>query len=360
MSGLPDHVVRRKRKGRVDLYFWHGRTGDPWIRIHEEPGTVEFQERYLALLRGSAILKKGVPKPEIKLASVEKPNSETFRWLVVEYFKSAEFKVRDRAILESCCREPLMSSKPNGMKFGDLPISKITMKEMKVLQDRKAKEGLPWASRMRTKTLRRFCRWAREAGHLAVNPMLELRAHKAPKTDGYVPWDRSDVEKFEKRWPVGTMQNLAMRLMVLCGLAKVDAIAVGPKNVEESHGQKLLHYVRAKTTVHGHPPMPRDLLDAIAKVNLKSTTHFLLTSYGKPFASSAAFGNWFRGACDAAEVTKAAHGCRKQCAITYAERGIAAMTLCRIMAWDSLKVAEVYIRNANMKKMAALAVALPD
>jgi hypothetical protein len=38
-------------------------------------------------------------------------------------------------------------------------------------------------------------------------------------------------------------------MMLGCGLAKVDAIKAGPKNVQEFQGQKLLHYRCAKTFI---------------------------------------------------------------------------------------------------------------
>lgn len=186
------------------------------------------------------------------------------------------------------------------------------------------------------RTLRRLCKWARAEGHLAVNVALELEFIRR-KTDGHIPWTAEEIKRFRDRWPLGTMQRLAFEIMLCCGLAKIDAIAAGPRNVEEYKGKKLLHYRRAKTGVAGHPPMPKELLDAIAAVNLKSTTHYLLTSYGKPFTSSASFGNWFADACGQAKVDKTPHGLRKNCAIHWAERGVTASQLCRIMAWSSIK-----------------------
>lgn len=232
------------------------------------------------------------------------------------------------------------------------------MKVIKILRDRKVKVGLIGAAANRTKALRRLCKWARAEGHLAANPALELEFIRK-KTDGHVPWTDDEIKKLRDRWPIGTMQRLAFELMLGCGLAKVDAILAGPRNVEEYKGQKLLHYRRAKTGVAGHPPMQKIVLDAIAAVNLKSTTHYLLTSYGKPFTSSASFGNWFADACHEAGVTKTPHGLRKNCAIHWAERGVTASQLQRIMAWASIKEAEVYTRAADGRKMAAMAAQLP-
>jgi hypothetical protein len=82
------------------------------------------------------------------------------------------------------------------------------------------------------------------------------------------------------------------------------------------------------------------------------------TRSGKPFTSSASFGNWFADACFEAKVDKTPHGLRKNCAIHWAERGVTASQLCRIMAWSSIKEAEVYCREAEGRKMAAMAAQL--
>jgi hypothetical protein len=84
-----------------------------------------------------------------------------------------------------------------------------------------------------------------------------------------------------------------------------------------------------------------------------------LTSYGKPFTSSASFGNWFADACREAGVGKTPHGLRKNCAIHWAEQGVTASQLCRIMVWSSIKEAEVDCRAAEGRKLAAMAARLP-
>jgi integrase len=350
---LPKHVyVNRSRHGQERIYFAKGGRA-PFIRIYEAPNTPEFFERYAALLlKGTA--KVGLKKASsVVLESGPKPKPETFRWLCVQYYKSVDCHLRrEKPILDACCKEPIA---PNDKRtFGAMPLEALDLKAVKVLRDRKAKAGMIGSAANRVKALRRLCKWARGEGHLLVNPALELEFIRR-KTDGHPPWTDEEIKKFRDHWPIGTMQRLAFELMLGCGLAKVDAIAGGPKNVEEFKGQKLLHYRRSKTGVHGHPPMPKELLDAIAAVNLKSTTHFLLTSYGKPFTSSASFGNWFADACELAKVEKTPHGLRKKCAVGYAERGCTASQLCSIMAWSSIKEAEVYTRAASRRKMAAMA-----
>jgi integrase len=282
---------------------------------------------------------------------------QTVRWFFAQYYKSVECHLRrEKPVLDACCTETITPK--DKRTFGEMPLEALDLKALKVLRDRKVKAGLIGSAANRVKALRRACKWGYEEGHLPVNVALELEFIRR-KTDGHVPWTDEEVKNFRDHWLIGAMQRLAFELMLDCGLAKVDAIKAGPKNVKEFEGHKLLHYRRTKTGVEGHAPIAKELLDAIAAVNLKSTTHFLLTSYGKPFASSASFGNWFADACREAKIDKTPHGLRKNCATRWAERGVTASQLQRIMAWASIKEAEVYTRAADGRKMAAMAARLP-
>ncbi len=279
---LPKYVHRYKScHGQERTYFRLG-NGHPYTRIHEAPNTPEFFERYAALLKGPP--KVGLKKaPSVVRELGHRSTPQTFGWLCVQYYKSVDCHLRrEKPILDACCKEPI--GPKDTRTFGAIPLEALDLKAVKVLRDRKAKAGLIGSAANRTKALRRLCKWARGEGYLTVNVALELEFIRR-KTDGHIPWTDKEIEKFRECWPIGTMQRLAFEIMLCCGLAKIDAILAGPKNVEEYQGQKLLHYRRTKTGVHGHPPMPKQLLDAIAAVNLKSTTHFLLTSYGKPFTS---------------------------------------------------------------------------
>jgi integrase len=311
------------------------------------------------LLKGEMIAT--VTRPLEQSTPIAPPATpQTFRWLCTEYFKSAEFKKRDRAILESCCLEPLKSSKPKGPTNADLPLENITLKELKLLRDRKAKADLPEASISRVKTLRRFASWARDEGHFGTNPAAELKRLKNPngKDIGADPLTDKDVEKFLERWGPKTMQRRAFLLMLRLGLAKVDAIVASPKNRYEFRGKQMFTYERAKTGVTGNIPIPRDLLAEID--DLTGEGPYLKSAWNRPFASAAAFGNWMRDAFDKAGIKdKSSHSCRKKFCIDWSERGCTAQQLARMAAWADLSEAEVYIRMADAKKMAAMAGDLP-
>lgn len=85
---------------------------------------------------------------------------------------------------------------------------------------------------------------------------------------------------------------------------------------------------------------------------------FLLTEHGRPFKSSASFGNWFREQCKAAGVPGRAHGLRKAGATIAAENGASDMQLMAMFGWTDARQAAVYTRKANRSRLAGEAARL--
>jgi hypothetical protein len=95
------------RHGNVRTYFW--RKGGPKIRIREQLGSQAFLDVYRTLLADSQSGTLIASKPRLR-----SPDEGTYRWLCVEYFRSAKCarldprtqKVR-RRVLEPTCEEPI-------------------------------------------------------------------------------------------------------------------------------------------------------------------------------------------------------------------------------------------------------------
>jgi hypothetical protein len=104
------------RHGNVRTYFW--RKGGPKVRIRESLGSQAFLDVYRSLLADSQSGKLAPVKRTSHL-----PDIGTYRWLCVEYFKSARFmgldprtqKVR-RRVLELICEEPIYPGARNGSR----------------------------------------------------------------------------------------------------------------------------------------------------------------------------------------------------------------------------------------------------
>src|SRR6202048_5106341 len=81
-----------------------------------------------------------------------------------------------------------------------------------------------------------------------------------------------------------------------------------------------------------------------------------MTEIGKPF-TAAGFGNWFREQCDAAGISKAAHGLRKAGATRLAEHGCTDHEIMAWGGWKTLSEVQRYTRAASRKRLAQQAAA---
>jgi integrase len=83
---------------------------------------------------------------------------------------------------------------------------------------------------------------------------------------------------------------------------------------------------------------------------------YLQTEAGKPFSSVNSFGNWFRKACRTAQLPEcSSHGLRKIAATCCAEAGATPHELMAMFGWSDIKMALLYTRAAEQKKLAAMA-----
>lgn len=69
------------------------------------------------------------------------------------------------------------------------------------------------------KTMCHLFKWAAEAGHAEINPVLGV-SKVTVKTDGFHAWTVDQVEKFLAAHPVGTRARLAIDIMLFLGLRR--------------------------------------------------------------------------------------------------------------------------------------------
>lgn len=350
---LPYLWPNRDRHGNLRLYV---RRGGKTIRIRETPGTPEFFKTYYAA-RDRLDVK--APPPEGVGRRPFPPN--TLGWLGVQYFASEEYKAlaeksRDhrRGVLEECFREPRTDDDPEPIGF--CPLASLAPRHIQRLRDLKTKAGLPGAANNRRKYLSTLCGWAVEQKPplLPSNPCRDVRRVKHV-TDGFHTWSLEEVEQYERRWPIGTKQRLALALLLFTGARRQDMVTLGRQHVRDGwlrYTPKKMRYRRARLSEKPWLPCLAEIVEQSPCGNLT----FLVTKHGKGY-SEKAFGNWFREQCDEAELPQcSAHGLRKAGATILAENGATAHQLMAIFDWDSLAVAETYTRAANRKRLAGEAM----
>jgi hypothetical protein len=137
------------------------------------------------------------------------------------------------------------------------------------------KNNTPFGQRNYLNTLRAMFRWAMAEGRIPDDPTVGVTRPRI-KSTGYPTWSEDDIEQYKRRHPLGTMERLAIELLLTTAARRGDAVKLGPQHV----------------------------CDGII-----TFTQFLTTSLGQPFKSAASFGNWFRRTAHSShrEVDKITH-----------------------------------------------------
>lgn len=229
----------------------------------------------------------------------------------------------------------------------------VTTQKIKWLRDLKAKT--PGAANNRRKYLSAMFGWAVEAGHMATNPVRDVRRIRYA-SEGFYTWSVEDVRKFEMVHRVGTKARLALSLLLYTGVRRGDLVCLGRQHVRDG----WLRFVPRKTRYKRHSLSEKPILPELAAIIAQSPTGdltFLVTEYGKPF-TAAGFGNWFADRCDEAGVKGRAHGLRKAGATLAAENGATVHQLMAIFDWTTIAQAQKYIEAVNRKRMAGEGMAL--
>ena len=287
----------------------------------------------------------------------------TWRWLCVEYFRSADYLRLDpdfqrvrRGVLENTFDEKIAPGSPK--LFRDMPLFKMDANAIEVLRDRKLE--FPEGANNRVKAIRAVFKWAVKKKHrdgkpyVAHNAAREVSYFESNNPDGYHTWTVEEVRKFQKRHPLGTKAHLALSLLLFSGQRRSDMVRFGREHVS---GGKLVF-----TQFKGRNRKPKQLalpmlpeLRRVIDASPCGKVTFLENDLGRPF-TAAGFGNWFHDRCVEADVPGRAHGLRKAGATIAANNGATAHQLMAIFGWDTLKMAEKYTKAADQSRLAEAAM----
>jgi integrase len=224
---------------------------------------------------------------------------------------------------------------------GNQPLSSITGKAIQAGIDRRK----PNQARHFLDTMRGLYKWALKAEHVSVDPTAGKVARK-PKSAGYPPWDEDDVERFRRRWPLGTRERVAIDVLYYTGLRRGDAVVFGRQHVKDGVGRLVTEKTSEKVFIPIEPE-----LEATIAAGPCGDLSFIAKVDGAPFTKGA-FGNWFRTACRAAAIRKSAHGLRKAAATRDVNRGWTEAELEAKYGWRGGKMASHYTRSMNRERLA--------
>jgi integrase len=187
------------------------------------------------------------------------------------------------------------------------------------------------------KAAKSFFGWLVDSGRLASDPMIGL---KPPKqlNQGHHSWSEAQIEQFQGRWPLGTVDRLMLELLVNTAQRRSDVARMGPQQLQLRDGRKVIEIVQQKTKQEVSIPITAELAEALAVTPVTGVETFLATDTGRPF-SAPGCGVRLAHACDAAGLPEIcrAHGLRKAACRRLAEAGCTAFELMSISGHQSRK-----------------------
>lgn len=334
----------RDRHGTLRWYV--RRPGHPKIRIREEYGTDPFWAAYRDGLIGIQGLKPG-------RVDRQPPAEGTLHALCVSYFESGDFKILDektrkvrRSILERLCQECL----PSGKMYGELPYKSLKPQHLIAMRDQKV--STPGAANSMLKALRRLFAFAISYGHLDGNPARDVPYFPPVRADGIPAWPQEAVDQFAAYHPAGTMARLALLLFCDFGQRISDIHRLGPGMVRDGEVHFTQWKNRNRKPVTLRLPISDEMNLVLSNLPADRKT-FLVTDYGRPFASVNAFGNKFRDWCQQAGLEGlSSHGLRKYFSAKMAENEATDRQIMAFTGHRTSKEIDRYTKSAEQARLA--------
>jgi len=228
---------------------------------------------------------------------------------------------------------------------GDRPLSTITPELIEMALFAKGGHGAV----NEFKTLKPVFDYARGLRFIPKNPMNSVEIKK-PKIKGFATADAADIERFQKRWPVSTVQRLLFDMALYTGAGRSDLAVIGRHNIRDG----LLTFNRVKTGTLAEVPLTDELRGVIRRTP-DIAPAFILSRKGKPYAPES-LGNLFGEAATAAGMTARLHGLRKAFCCYWAAKGASTHQIAAMAGHITLSEVERYTRAADRTRMVKLLV----
>jgi integrase len=211
--------------------------------------------------------------------------------------------------------------------------------------------GTPSQSRHFLDAMRGLFRWALKARLVKIDPTVGVEDPPRSQSDGFAPWSEDDIATYEARWPIGTRQRVWLDVLIYTGLRRGDAVRLGRQHVRNGVGTIKTEKTGTEVML---PILP--MLDATLKAGPCGDLTFIAGESGRPLTKES-FGNLFRKACrDAGLQNRSAHGLRKAAATRAANAGATESELEAIFGWIGGRMASLYTRAANRRRLAQRAM----
>lgn len=314
-------------------YIWHWtdklgrhryrfrRCGFPGVElpVDSDPASPEFQAAYHAALRGEKVA-------DALAAVAARGGSGTIGAAVEHYLNSTTF-LDGYSPSTQALRRPILKSflQPG---IGNLPLAKMDRGYIERWLETSATMV---AKRTRLLAIKPFFAWAIDPMHLIasdptkdvkVKAELKVKEFEGQHYTGHYTWTNEQIAKYCACYPLGTMERLAIELMLDFATRRGDAIVLGRQHVKQMviNGvlQTCLVYTQQKNRkrkpVTLTVPISPELGAAIeAYPGPETSLTFLTNKWGRPFTDSS-FNDWFRERVAAAgcRISACRMGCARQ------------------------------------------------
>jgi integrase len=300
-------------------------TGIPWSE--------DFMRQYAAALE-----REQGQRAQIGADKRTLPGS--FSALCVSYYGSPEFRGL-KASTQQVRRNVLERFRA---EHGHRPLKDLQTSHVRSIIGSKA--STPEAANNLLKILRVMLTYAVAEQMITSNPALVVKRYKK-RGEGIHTWTEAECAQFEAQHPIGSKPRLALELLLSTGQRRSDVVKMGWQHIEGD----CVAVRQEKTDEPLLIPIDAPLAAALAALPRTNMT-FLVTEFGKPFAS-AGFGNWFRRRCNEANLPQcSAHGLRKLAATRLANAGCSSEQIKAITGHRSDSALAPYIRKANKARLA--------
>ncbi|MES2291771.1 MAG: site-specific integrase [Pseudomonadota bacterium] len=357
--------------------YYFRKKGHKKVRLHAEPGSRAFLDEFD---KAFAACREVAPVKPTLSQDAENPRRNapkgSLAWLFNEYERRSKAfrdldettKARRRTVMDQICAEPTSIDPPDPSPLGLRGFKNMTLRVLNLICDRCT---TPDTANARVKALRQVMKFATEEElRQDGNPARDLGYRKSA-SEGYHTWTVSEVEQYEARWSVGTVQRLALGVLAFTGQRPSDASALAKQFrktikvqvngiTQEVPGWEFTQFKgRKKQPVRIWIPTLAPLQVLIDATASKGLT-YLETSFGNPFTRKG-FQTQFKKWCVEAGLPHcSAHGVRKAAATVAAERGATPYQLMAIFGWRTLTQALGYTKAAEQKRLAAASMHLLD
>lgn len=198
--------------------------------------------------------------------------------------------------------------------------------------------------------------WAIKKDYCKENPAKGIERYNV-NNGGTVSWSLDDVQQYKNFYPIGTTEYAALALILFTACRIGDPCFLGRKHeIQREDGIWLAWQPGKKGSLPMDIPMADQLYQAVRALKVQGPT-YLMTAYGKPFASEDAMSTWFITRCKRAGLKKrSAHGLRKAAGAILAEMGCSTYEIKALHGHSNSTTSEIYTRGANRAKLAKQAV----